>query len=221
MAVRKNKYETYTVDTYDINNKKISKTFKLKSDATAFETKIKNDKRERKLVKSYLKNREVLFTQALDEFMSTKVNLQPKTLGKYSFIIKQFNSFVESQELEYISEFTPDHATRLFIELTKEKTVPGSNRTSTSKPKTVNGFLTVIKAFFNEEVLKDHIIKNPMRHINNLKVEKSKPGYYSEEELKLFFNQEMDAAYKLAFRDYYIQGCGSMNSQIYIGVMLI
>jgi len=196
MAVRKTKYGTYTVDTYDINNKKISKTFKLKSDASAFETKIKNEKRELKLVKSYLKNREILFTQALNEFMNTKINLRSKTVGKYTFIIKQFQAFVDSEELEYVSEFTPDHATRLFIELTKEKTIPGSNR----KPKTVNGFLTVIKAFFNEEVLKDHIIKNPMRHINNLKVEKSKPEYYSEEELKLFFDQEMDAAYRLAFR---------------------
>ncbi len=200
MAVRKNKYDTYTVDTYDINNKKISKTFKLKSDATDFETKIKNEKREHKLVKSYLKNREVLFTQALAEFMNTKINLRPKTVGKYSFIIRQFQLFVDSEELEYVSEFTPDHATRLFIELTKEKTIPESNGTRTAKPKTVNGFLTVIKAFFNEEVLKDHIIKNPMRHINNLRVEKSKPEYYTEEELKLFFNQQMDAAYRLAFR---------------------
>lgn len=200
MAVRKNKHGTYTVDTYNVDNRKIRRNFKLKSDATAFETKSKNEKREMMLVKAALRKPEVVFPEALDEFLNTKLQLQPKTVGKYSFIIQQFKSFVDSQELEYVSEFTPDHATRLILELTKGKVVPGTQEVVYSKPKTVNGFLAVIRAFFNEEVLKDHILKNPMRHINNLKVEKAKPEYYTEEELKLFFIQEMDQAYRLAFR---------------------
>ena len=200
MAVRKNKHGTYTVDTYNADNRKIIRNFKLKSDATAFETKVKNEKREMMLVKAALRKPEVVFPESLDEFLSTKLQLQPKTVGKYSYIIKQFKLFVNSQELEYVSEFTPDHATRLLLELTKGRTDPDSDRIVIPKPKTVNGFLAVIRAFFNEEVLKDHILKNPMRHINNLKVDKAKPEYYTEEELKLFFNQEMDQAYRLAFR---------------------
>jgi site-specific recombinase XerD len=152
------------------------------------------------LVKAALRKPEVEFTEALDEFLNTKLQLQPKTVSKYSFIIREFKTFVESQELEYVSEFTPDHATKLLLELTKGREVPGTQEVVYSKPKTVNGFLAVIKAFFNDEVLKDHIVKNPMRHINNLKVEKAKPEYYSEEELRLFFSQEMDSAYRLAFR---------------------
>jgi len=200
MAVRKNKYGTYSAEVYDVNNRKIRRNFKLKSDATAFETKCKNEKRELMLVKAALRNPEVELSVALDEFLSTKLQLQPKTVWKYSYIIKQFKLFVNSQELEYVSEFTPDHATRLLLELTKGRTDPDSDRIVIPKPKTVNGFLAVIRAFFNEEVLKDHILKNPMRHINNLKVDKAKPEYYTEEELKLFFNQEMDQAYRLAFR---------------------
>lgn len=200
MAVRKNKHGTYTAEVYDVNNKKIHRNFKLKSDATAFETKCKNEKREMMLVKAALRKPEVEFPEALDEFLNTKLQLQPKTVSKYSFIIRQFRSFVVAQELEYVSEFTPDHATRLLLELTKGKVVSDTQEVVYSKPKTVNGFLAVIRAFFNEEVLKDHVLKNPMRHIHNLKVEKAKPEYYTEAELKLFFSQEMDEANRLAFR---------------------
>lgn len=200
MAVRKNKYGTYSAEVYDVNNRKIRRNFKLKSDATAFETKCKNVKRELMLVKAALRNPEVELSVALDDFLNSKLQLQPKTVSKYSFIIREFKSFVNSQELEYVSEFTPDHATRLLLELTKGREVPDTEEVVYPKPKTVNGFLAVIKAFFNEEVLKDHIIKNPMRHINNLKVEKAKPEYYSEEELRLFFKQEIDEANRLAFR---------------------
>jgi len=64
MAVRKNKYGTYTAEVYDVNNKKIRRNFKLKSDATAFETKCKNEKREMMLVKAALRKPEVEFTEA-------------------------------------------------------------------------------------------------------------------------------------------------------------
>jgi integrase/recombinase XerC len=188
MSVRKNKYGTYTSDTYDIHTKKIAKNFKLKSDASAFETKNKNEKRELKLVQSKLKQSETLFTQALNEFMNPKLNLRTKTVGKYKYIIKQFQLFINSEGLKYVSEFTPDHATKLYIQI------------SSAKPKTVNGFLALVRAFFKEEVLKQHIIKSPMIHIKNLKVQKNKPEFYTEEELRKFFAQPMDASYRLAFK---------------------
>ena len=200
MSVRKTKHDTYEVDIYDVNGKKISKRFKIKSDAVAFETKTKNEKRERKLVNSKLKTADISFEQALEEFMNPKLALRSKTVGKYKNFIKQFILFLEGQGLKYVSEFTPDHATLLLQEVTKQRTISESNRTLVPKPKTVNGFLAVIKSFFKEEVVKGHIVKSPMLHIKNLKVQKAKPEFYTEAEIKLFFEQEMDDAYRLAFQ---------------------
>jgi len=200
MSVRKTKHHTYEVNIYNVNGKKISKRFKIKSDAVAFETKSKNEKRESKLVNSKLKTADVLFKQALEEFMNSKPALRGKTVSKYKNFIKQFILFLEGQGLKYISEFTPDHATLLLQELTKQRTISESGRTLVPKPKTVNGFLAVIKSFFNEEVVKGHIVKSPMLHIKNLKVQKAKPEFFTEEEIKKFFKQDMDDAYRLSFQ---------------------
>ena len=200
MSVRKTKHHTYEVNIYNVNGKKISKRFKIKSDAVAFETKSKNEKRESKLVNSKLKTADITIEQALEEFMNPKLTLRRKTVGKYKNFVKQFKLFVEGQGLKYVSEFTPDHATLLLLEVTKERSIPESNRTLVPKPKTVNGFLAVIKSFFHEEVVKGHIVKSPMLHIKNLKVQKAKPEFYTEAEIKLFFEQEMDDAYRLAFQ---------------------
>lgn len=200
MSVSKTKHHTYEVIVYDVNGNKIEKRFKLKSDAVAFETKSKNEKREKKLVSSKLKTADVPFKQALEEFMNPKLTLGRKTVSKYKNFIKQFILFLEALGLKYVSEFTPDHATHLLQEVTKQRTISESNRTLVPKPKTVNGFLAVIKSFFNEEVVKGHIVKSPMLHIKNLKVQKAKPEFYTEAEIKMFFEQEMDDAYRLAFQ---------------------
>ena len=200
MSVRKTKHHTYEVIVYDVNGNRIEKRFKIKSDAVALETKIKNEKREKKLVSSKLKTADVPFKQALEEFMNPKLTLGSKTVSKYKNFIKQFILFLEVLGLKYVSEFTPDHATLLLQEVTKQRTIPESNRTLVPKPKTVNGFLAVIKSFFNEEVVKGHIVKSPMLHIKNLKVQKAKPEFFTDEEIKKFFGQEMEPSYKLAFQ---------------------
>ena len=197
MAVRKNKYGTYTVDTYD-NNKKIAKNFKRRIDADNFEAKFRNDKRERKLVQEKLKSADVPFATALDDFMKTKLSLRNKTVGKYRQFLNHFSGFLNEQEIDFVSEFTTDHATLFIQSITQPRTI--SERTFIPKPKTVNGQLAVIKAFFNDEVLKGHIVKSPMLHIRNLKVEKVKPEYYTVAEIKLFFEQKMDKAVRLAFQ---------------------
>ena len=93
--------------------------------------------------------------------------------------------------IKYIDEFTPDHATLLYNELIKEKqTTRGKNKIKAkAKPKTVNFFLVAVRAFFQQEFIKEHIKRNPMIHIRNLKVEKRKPEFYTREELKMFFAQ--------------------------------
>lgn len=206
MSVRKNKHNTYTVSVYNLSGKKISRNFKFKRDAVAFESKIQNDKRENKLIASNIKNAEVTFEQAISDFMNPKHNLRKKTVDKYNFFFKQFKIFLDSFDINYVSEFSPDHATRLFQELTKPRVLPQSNTTVVPKPKTVNGFLTVIRAFFNWEVMVGHIVKSPMIHVHNLKVDKGKPDYYTEEELESFFSQEMADTYRLAFRGLFYTG---------------
>lgn len=198
MAVRKNKYGTYTVDTYDIDNNRITKTFKRRSDADDCEAKYRDDRREQKLVQEKLKSADVPFVPALDDIMNTKLNLRNKTVGKYRQFINQFKGFINEQDLEYVSEFTPDHATLLVQTITQPRTI--GERTFVPKPKTVNAFIALIKSFFNDEVMKGHIVKSPMLHIRNLKVEKVKPEFYTEAEITLFFGQEMDEPTRLAFQ---------------------
>ena len=200
MSIRKNKSGTYKVDVYDINNNRIIKTFTRKGDATDFEAKNNNHKRETKLVSSGLKSANVSIKHALEDYRKEKGNLRPRTVQKYNFIIDQFQQFLEAKEIKYVNEFTADKATELLQEITKTRFIPESNRTISPKPKTVNGFLALIRAFFNNEVLKDHIVKNPMIHVKNMKLAKNKPDYFSEVELSLFFQQEMHPAYRLAFQ---------------------
>jgi site-specific recombinase XerD len=109
--------------------------------------------------------------------------------------------FSEVVGINYIDEFAPDHATLFYNELVKEKMDPTGNtkRILKPKPKTVNFFIQSARSFFTQEVIKNHIKKNPFLHIKSLKVEKPKPEFYSIAELKSFFEQEMPDAYRNAF----------------------
>jgi integrase len=120
---------------------------------------------------------------------------------KYLFVIEELKKFSEVLNIKYVDEFLPDHATLLYNELIREKeTIRGKKKIKAkAKPKTVNFFLATVRAFFQQEYVKDHIKRNPMLHVRNLKVERRKPEFYTKEELKVFFSQPMDNAYRLAF----------------------
>lgn len=199
MSIRKTKHGTYLADVYNVNGKKILRTFKQKIDAVAFETKMKNDKREKKLIRAKIKSEDIFFEQALNEFINSKLSVRNSTLKKYKMIVDQFKLFLGRQGLKHLSDFTSDHATLYLIEVTKERNI-SSTRKKIRKPKTANLYLSLIKAFFNYEVMKDRIQTNPMRHLKNLKVQKPKPEYYTEEEVKKFFSQEINTNYRLAFQ---------------------
>ena len=57
----------------------------------------------------------------------------------------------------------------------------------------------VIKSFFQQEVLSEHLTINPLNNAKNLKVDKRPPDYYTPDELKHFFDQDMTAEYRYAF----------------------
>ena len=199
MSIRKTKHGTYLADVYDVNGKKILRTFKQKIDAVAFETKMKNDKREKMLIRTKIKTEDVFFEQALNEFIDSKLSIRNNTLKRYETIVEQFKLFIEKQGLKHLSDFTSDHATLYLIEVTKERNISSTIK-NIRKPKTANMHLSLIKAFFNYEVMKGRIQTNPMRHVKNLKVQKPKPEYYTDEEVKKFFSQKINTNYRLAFQ---------------------
>jgi len=199
MAIRKTKGGSFTVDVYDYKKQRIAKTFGKKSDAIDFETKTRNEKREAKLIDAELKNAEVSFSAALEEFNNSKNNLSKKTVQKYSFIVTQVKAFANAQGIKNLSDFTSDHATLLLQVIRQEKYEPSSKRTIIPKAKTINGFLLFVKAFFKDEEIKGRIVKSPMLHIKNLKEENVKPEFYTKNELKAFFAQTMNSSYRLIF----------------------
>jgi integrase len=201
MAVKQKKNGNYLVNTRDQDGTRLKRTFRTKREAEAFESVIKLQKYENQLVRNGVKSARYLLTQGVEDYLLTKSDLRPASYKKYSFVLLELQKFAQAIGLKYIDEFTPDHATLLYNELIKEKeTIRGKQKIKArAKPKTVNFFLVAVKAFFQQEYIKEHIKRNPMLHIRNLKVEKRKPEFYTKEELKLFFAQPMDDAYRLAF----------------------
>ena len=199
----------YQVQVYDTYGNRHRLTFDKKGDADAYITKIETVKHDNRLVKVNLRKQRITFDLALEDFKLSKSQLRPKSIQKYNGVIYQFGKFVEANGIIYLDEFTVDHATALYNELVKEKPDPtgNSNRMVKPKPKTVNFYLMTIKAFFREEVIKQRILRSPMLHIKNLRVEKKRPDYYTEGELKIFFQQEMPEAYRNAFIGLLHTGC--------------
>ncbi len=201
MAIKQKKNGRWQVNFRDQFGNRLKRTFNTKAEALAWVSSIEVQKYENKLIRNGVKSARYLFTQAIEDYLLTKSDLRPASYIKYSFVILELQKFAQAIGLKYIDEFTPDHATLLYNELVKEKeTIRGKTKIKTrAKPKTVNFFLVAVKAFFQQEFIKEHIKRNPMLHIRNLKVEKRKPEFYTKEELKLFFAQPMDDAYRLAF----------------------
>jgi len=201
MAIKQKKNGKYLVDVRDEYGTRIQRTFNTRTDARAFEGDLYKKKYELLLVKSSLRETRYPFEQALDDFLLAKSELRKTSIKKYTHFIKQLKLFASAIGIVYLDEFTPDHGTLFYNELVKEKLDPTGNtkRMLKPKPKTVNFFIQSARSFFTQEVIKEHIKKNPFLHIKTLKVEKSKPEYYTIEELKAFFSQEMPDAYRNAF----------------------
>lgn len=201
MAIKQKPNGSYLVYTRDLNGSRIKRTFRTKREAEAFESSIILQKYENRLINNGVKQARYLFLQAADDFVLMKSDLRDTSKRKYLFVINELKKFAAALNIIYIDDFLPDHATLLYNELIKEKeTIRGKKKIKIrAKPKTVNFFLATVRAFFQQEYVKDHIKRNPMLHIRNLKVERRKPEFYSREELISFFSQPMDDAYKMAF----------------------
>jgi len=185
----------------DIFGNRRKQTFNSKAEAVAWESKFNLEKYESKLIKNGVRKQRYQFDQTVDDFLLTKSDLRESSIAKYTYVMTELKKFVNALNIKYVDEFLPDYSTMLYNMLIKEReTIRGKKKIKArAKPKTVNFFLATVKAFFQQEYIKGHITRNPMIHIKNLRVEKRKPEFYTSEELKLFFSQTMDDAYRLAF----------------------
>ena len=202
MSIKQKDNGNYLVDVRDENRNRIQRTFKTKTDAKAFEGEVYRQKYEALLVKNKLRKIRYPMSRALEDFLVTKSELRGASVRKYSHFVALMELFATKLGLVYMDEFTPDHATLFYNEIVKERpapTISDKERVAKPKPKTVNFFIQTARSFFAQEMMKDHIKRNPFRHIKNLKVEKPRPEYYTIEELKAFFSQEMSEAYRNAF----------------------
>lgn len=209
MAIKQKTNGKYVVDARDSYGKRIRRTFDRLVDAKAFDSGIFSKKYETVLINNGLKQERYSIYKALEEFESTKADLRPKSVSKYRYNISLLRKVFEVFELNFVDEFTSDHGTKLYLEVVREKrSISGSNKGKLArpKPKTVNFFLNTCRAFFQMEVVKNHINRNPMLHIKNQRVEKKRPDYYSESELKAFFSQEMPIEYRYAFLGFLFTG---------------
>ena len=197
-TITKTKAGNFLLTAYNEYGKRIRKTFKLKKDATALLAKTEEQKRQRELVNSKLTRKRVSIDAAIRDFLNSKSSLSPKTITKYNFTFKQFQYFLDSIGINYIDEFTSDHATTLQSKLMEGRADDSGNVVIPS-PKTVNGFISIIKALFKDEVNKAHIDRNPFAHIKNLKEEKPRPEFYTVDELNSFFSVDMKDEYRSAF----------------------
>jgi len=201
MAIKPKPNGRYLVDIRDQYGVRIQRTFNTKSDAKAFEGDIYREKYESLLIKNKLRESQYKISQALQDYLASKSELRPTSIKKYSYFVQQLNLFSAAVGINYVDEFTPDHATLFYNELVKEKLDPTGNtkRIMKPKPKTVNFFLQTARSFFALEVMKEHIKRNPFLHSRTLKADMPKPEFYTIAELKQFFKQEMPDAYRNAF----------------------
>jgi len=123
------------------------------------------------------------------DYLLAKPELRNKSKARYENIILQFKEFCKGRKINLISDFTPDYATEFYNVI----------QANDPKPKTVNAYLSLIRSLFKSELIKGHIGKNPFDHVNNLRVSKKVPDYYTRAELEAFFKQEMQEEYRNAF----------------------
>ncbi len=201
MSIKKESQGKYVVDMRDHNGSRISRSFKNLADAKEFEAIINREKYDKKLSNNKIIKPKQNFYNELDHFEKTKHDLRPKSIKRYAYIINQIRLFAELNEVKYLNDFTPELATIFKEELMKERIDPtgSTKRVLKAKPKTINMYLAVLKAFFKEQMVKGFIERDPTLHIKNVRCERKKPESYSSEEITNFFAQKMDICYYNAF----------------------
>ncbi len=200
-TVNKLKNGKYQTDVRDISGKRLRITFDKKTDATAFNAKIEQEKYTMKLSKTGLGRIPTGFDSVLSEAEKEKKSLAPKTFNKYKNVYKVFSEFLDSERITKVDEFGRLHADK-FKEILLSANLA---------PKTTNFYLQSVKSMFNHIVKKEILDKNPFDHIK-MEREKQKSlleredDYYNESDIKSFFAEEMENKYRDAFLGLFLTG---------------
>lgn len=191
----------YKTTVYDVHGVRHRKTFVKKVEADAYVSKLEAEKNTKKLVGNKIKLSRYPIDNEIDNFMNTKLELRPKTIQKYTNFTDQFKSFCNALNINYVDEFTNETANIYYNLLVRAKVDPkgSTDRIVKPKPRTINYYIRVARTFFNEQIALNHLEKNPMVTIKNLRVERQPPEYYSKDEIHSFFAQKMHIAYRNAF----------------------
>ena len=191
----------YRVQIYDHLGKRHRITFARKSEAEDFIRKIEFQKHQQQQIERRLIKARVPIDQAIADFWVDKTTIRNKTRQKYKYEILQFESFCKGLGINYIDEFSRKHADQF-----KQRLLD-----SEAAPKTVNSYLSRLRAIFSEQVNRDNIVRNPASHIKNISLTaktllQKENEYYTEQEVKAFFQQEIDLIYRFAFIGLYLTG---------------
>lgn len=199
-TIRKLKNGSYQVSIY-INKKRVRKCFQKWSEANAYKLKKENENLVSKKISQGLLRPRAEIKSELHNILLSRPDLKPKTLVKYKNFVNQFQIFCEKLNIKYVDEFTNEHADIFYSVLVSPRKDPkgSTERILSAKPKTINFYLTMARRFFNDMMKRDLVVTNPFKHIQNLRAERKIPEYYTSEELKRFFNQEMKSSARNVF----------------------
>jgi integrase/recombinase XerD len=200
-TIRKTKGGNYQTDVIDQNGKRIRMVFTRKTEAQAFCTKVEKEKQEFWLYKAGLIKRRVTLTSAIQDALKEKESLAHRTYTKYKCIFSTLENFVKQNKLNYVNEFTTIHADEYKKAL----------QSSGAAAKTINAYLAAAKGLFKDLVLRDLILRSPFDHVklervNGKSLLDRENDYFSTEEIKSFFSQEMDKEYRAAFLGLFLTG---------------
>ena len=198
----------YLVDARDANGIRIQRTFRTLTEAKVFEATLTTQKYNRRLVNNGMMEPRYSFPGAIEDYKSTKIGLRPRSQQIVFMVVSEFEKFITSHNLKFLDQLTPRIMDKYFNELTKARKDPRrkSEELVRRMPKTINFHLSVIREFLQLQFVKGYIAKHPMLHIKNLRVDEKIPEFFSEHELKDYFNQEMNESDRAVFMCFLFSG---------------
>ena len=191
----------YRIQVYDEYGKRQRPSFDKKSEAESYIRKIEAQKHELSQVQHKLIKTRISVDKAIEDFWLDKQNIRPKTQTKYEYELQQLKSYCQLNSISYVDEFTRQHADEF-----KQLLI-----NTGAAPKTINSYLSRLRAVFTEQVNRDNLIKNPASHLKNLPLQRKsllerENDYYTEPEVIAFFGQDMDPVYREALLGLFLTG---------------
>lgn len=162
---------SYRIDFYDLNNRRIFKTFKTKTEAKKWKEDMESLKRRDPLAIMAM-NQKITFLDLFNRWYEAKIKNKREEKTKIQYLghnRKHFFRFHE-RSLQTISSFDVEKFLNELVE-------------SGLKPKSINNVLILLKQIFKYAHEQGLVLKNPLREVAML----SEP----ETDIKFFFKEEV------------------------------